>query len=125
MARPIKNRDGSVSPQGFACGYVDDSHGHGTRIEMRHGTYLARADGGHATLYEGAKLSDARGACRKYAKLADRYWFKPYYVESQGVGDEFVARVRMHGVIIGVGKTVAEAMTAAARHERAEIGLDS
>lgn len=120
MSKPLQNKDGSISAQGFACGYVDTSHGHGTRIEARHGVYLACADGGYAVLYNGPKLSEARKACRDYSRLARRYWFKPYGTEAQGVGAEYVARIRRHGVIIGTGATLADAMREAARYEANE-----
>jgi hypothetical protein len=113
----LLNPRGSVSRDGFACGYVDTSHGAGTRIEGSGAGYLARADGGHAILYHGPRLTLAREACRTYARRARRYWHGGYYCESVGTGDGYVARVRHFGVIIGTGATLAEAMERAEAHE--------
>lgn len=122
----LRTKSGHVVPHGFDCGYVDDSFGHGTRIEkrydaeLRYRVYLARADGGHSVLYKGGNLTGARNACRRYGRLLRKYAHAPYVMESQGVGESYVARVRLYGVILAVGSTVSEAMENAATAERAQ-----
>ncbi|WFG37935.1 hypothetical protein 20Sep420_00050 [Pseudomonas phage 20Sep420] len=66
MSYEILNKNGSVTPYGFRCGYVDDTHGKGTRIEGRGMGYIARAEDGFKVLYLGPSLTKARAACRAY-----------------------------------------------------------